>query len=255
MSDRSRTISLRKQQILEKIQYNFQKIDPAFQVKYFIGENSNLVEYQMNKWNRQSRQKTVYEQQIERAIKTLRHPFTLESYVDKPQFITPSSDKNHKEIKQNEEKTQIAKSPIKEETLTRNCIATPSSPLKKLFTQYQDLVKVQYITSSEQMKKLIQQYSDSEKPYSSSRNPEFTPSRQINLKRKKKGTNQFSLIPPSPIPRNREHLLQKNTNNLILLDELQDDLESFRKSLGEMQKFKNLFPKRQQKKSKYDFLF
>ncbi|CAD8063496.1 unnamed protein product [Paramecium sonneborni] len=253
MSDRSRTISLRKQQILEKIQYNFQKIDPAFQIKYFIGENSNLLEYQMNKWNRQNRQKTVYEQQIEKAIKTLRHPFILQSYVDKPQFIQPCSVKNQIEIKQNDEKLQSSRSQPKEDLPIRNCIATPSSPLKKLFTQYQDLVKVQYITSSEKMKKLIQQYSDCEQPIQYSRNQEFTPSRTLNSKRKKKGLNQISLVPPSPLSRNREHLFQKNTNNILLLDELQSDLDSFRKSLGEMQKFKNLYPKKHQRKTYLDF--
>lgn len=43
------------------MQYNFQKIDPSFQIKYFLGDNQNLVEYQLKKWEKQNRIKTTHE--------------------------------------------------------------------------------------------------------------------------------------------------------------------------------------------------
>ncbi|CAD8152984.1 unnamed protein product [Paramecium pentaurelia] len=259
MTDRSRTTSFQKQQILQNIQIKFQKIDPTFQIKNFIGESTNLVGQQIKKWEKQSRERTVKEQQVMKAIKSLRHPLILESYMEKPIFIESIKPETPYDL---EVPQQISQSPKNEHINEYRMIKStkkPLSPLKKLFEQYSELVQEQFQNSSEEMKKLIQQYSNSEKAIDPFKQKTkyceyFTP-RQISIPKKNLQNSQSYKQIGSPMNRKREYLVQKNNNNLQKLDDLQSDLDNFRKHLKEIKKSnQQCFHKRQFLKGKLDFL-
>ncbi|CAD8152749.1 unnamed protein product [Paramecium octaurelia] len=259
MSDRSRTTSFQKQQILANIQNKFQKIDPSFQIKNFIGESTNLVGQQIKKWEKQSRERTIKEQQVMKAIKSLRHPLVLESYIEKPIFMESTKPETPYEVEAPQQFSQSPKNEHTNEYLMIKSTKKPLSPLKKLFEQYSELVQEQFQNSSEEMKKLIQQYSNSEKTIvplkQKTKNCEYFTPRQISVpKRNLQNSSSYKQI-GSPFHRKREYLVQKNNNNLQKLDDLQSDLDNFRKYLKEIKKSnQQQFHKRQFLKGKLDFL-
>ncbi|CAD8062756.1 unnamed protein product [Paramecium sonneborni] len=259
MTDRPRTTSLQKQQILQNIQYKFQKIDPTFQIKNFIGQSTNLVGQQIKKWEKQSREKTVKELQVMKAIKSLRHPLILESYMEKPTFVEATKPETPYQSQHHQINSLSPQNQNTYEYMRKKSIKKPQTPLKKLFEQYSELVQDQFQNSSEEMKKLIQQYSSSEKvldPFKTKTKhfEYFTPRQFSFTKKSKQNTSSYKLL-GSPIYRKRELLVQKNNNNLQKLDELQTDLDNFRKYLKEIKKSnQKSFHKRQFLKGKLDFL-
>ncbi|CAD8066690.1 unnamed protein product [Paramecium sonneborni] len=256
MIDRSKATKL---QILKNLQQKFQKIDPNFKIKNFIGEKTNLVGQQIKKWEKQSRERTVKEQKVMKVIKTLRHPLILESYMEKSIFMEATQPETSFDL---QPPKQTSQSPQNEDTfeyLIKKSIKKPLSPLKKLFEKYSELVQDQFQNSSEEMKKLIEQHSSSEKvldPFKQKTiNFEYFTPRQFSVTKKYKQNTPSFKQEGNSFNRKRDQLLQKNNNNLQKLDELQTDLDKFRKHLKEIKKSnQQSFHQRQFFKGKLDFL-
>ncbi|TNV74781.1 hypothetical protein FGO68_gene16284 [Halteria grandinella] len=123
--------------------------------------------------------------------------------------------------------------------------------------QYSDLVKDQYANSSDQMKKIIDRYSDTEQTKRPQRLKfqEFYSPRPKTMTRQERNKTIYQNLPQSPIPKNREHLVIKNNENLWQLDDLQCELNGFKRSLFIMKQKNNQMRKKQnlkKPKNKYD---
>ncbi|KAM3132718.1 hypothetical protein pb186bvf_015146 [Paramecium bursaria] len=201
--------------MLLSMQDQYQRVDPSFQIKYYIKENDKLVQMHKDRYQKPSID-TKCVQEIKNLSKLLKTPISLKSYWPQQNFITPTEairpcSQPVQEILRNKSPDQVSQKPY-------------FSGLKKVLLRHKDV-----LNKSPKIKSLIDSF-----------NFRIPSQKELTQRKGRVSSVQTTYVSPrGNYSLDTQQMINKNGKNINQIMDLCNDIEIDKDQYKRLKKFNN----------------